>query len=168
MRKGKHQIRMQWNCTDHLWTNPIRINLDNGDYTKNMKITSMEIMYMSTDRDTNNRDLSGQAHFVVIALTEAGAIPHSTETINNREYALRGVDRNQIGWGTLEQGFNKTILDPHNIVSGDLWLNAWTLSSAKAPAELEADVFLLITMEQVTQSGAEGLLSAVRDEYVDD
>lgn len=167
MKCGRHQIRMQWNCLTHTPDNPTRIALDNGDFETNMRIESMQILPMSTDRDTNNRDFSGGSTFVVVALTSDGAQPLDLPSVNARPYALRGCDRRQIGWGTIESNDVNTILDPHNIVSGDLWVNAWTLSSGKEPAALEEDVFLLITMEQVKQTGSEALLSAVRDDPLD-
>ena len=167
MKNGKHQIRWQFNCLTHDVTKPVQFNLDNGDFEKNMRIESIEVMFMSTDRTTNNVDISNTVHFVALATTERGATPISSTSVNNRPYANRGCDRSAIAWGLMDDEVHHTILDPHNIVSGDLWLNAWTLGSAKDPSELKQDIFVLITMSQVTQTGNEALLGMVRDAPLD-
>lgn len=167
MKKGKHQIRWQFNSLTHDVTKPVQFNLDNGDFETNMRIESIEIMFMSVDRTTNNQNLSNDAHFVALATTERGATPISSTSVNNRPYANRGCDRSAIGWGLATDDFAQTILDPHNIVSGDLWLNAWAIGPAKDPSELQQDIFVLITMEQVKQTGSEALLGMVRDSPLD-
>lgn len=167
MKRGQHQIRWQFNCLAHNPLKPVQFNLDNGDFEKNMRIESIDVMFMSVDRVTNNKDIGSDAHFVCLSTTEAGATPINQETVNNRPYANRGCDRENIGWGLMDNHGAQTILDPHNIVVGDLWLNAWSIGAAKDPEDLQQDIFVLITMTQVEQSGNEALLEMVRESNQD-
>ncbi|GAI59420.1 unnamed protein product, partial [marine sediment metagenome] len=111
MKQGRHQLRWQFNSLTHNPTQPIRFSLDNGDYATNFKIESFEIIWSCMDRTTNNQNLSGDTHQVVLALTEAGASPLNIESVNNRPYAMRVADRRQIAWGQMNSNMVNTILD---------------------------------------------------------
>lgn len=167
MIQGKHQLRWQFNSASHTGLTPIRFSLDNGDYDRNFVIESFEIIYGSMDKGTNNTDLSNNVHNVVLALTEQGAMPLATSSVNNRPYAIRMCDRRQIAWGMMNDDQIHTILDPHNIVGGDLWLNAWRYGSAHDADPIDQDIGVLITLNEVKQSGSRALLQAVRDDPLD-
>ena len=166
MKQGKHQLRWQFNCLVHDPMKPVRFTLDNGDYDKNFVIESFEVLFCSMDRTTNNTSISGDVQMVVLGLTERGCIPHNQETVNNRPYAMRVADRRQIGWAMMDDHapMGNVILDPHNIVGQDLWLNAWGYDAAKEPVPLQQDIGVLITLNLVKQSGSRALLQAVRDD----
>ena len=168
MKCGKHQLRIGFNCLNHNPTKPQKFTLDNGDFDSNMRIESVEWIMGSTDKEGNNIDFSNYVHFGVVALTEQGATPINQGTSSNKPYSLRITDRRQIAWMTFEDTTGLTqVLDPHNIVGGDLWVNAYCLGAAKDPTELGQDVMCLITMSQVKQSGNEALLMHVRDDPLD-
>jgi len=167
MKQGKHQLRWQFNSEAHSPLRPVQFNLDNGDYTRNFVIESFEIIWGSMDKGTNNTDISNNTHQVVLALTEEGAMPLATETVNNRPFAIRVADRRQVAWGQMDNSIVNTILDPHNIVGEDLWLNAWAFGSAHTPAEIDQDIGVLITLSEVKQSGNRALLGTVRDSPLD-
>ena len=166
MKRGKHQLRWQFNSVTHIFNRPIKFQLDNGDYDRNFRVESFEIIWCSMDKGTNNTSISGDTHQVVLATTEQGATPLNTASVNNRPYAMRVADRRQIAWGQMDDSIVNTILDPHNIVASDLWLNAWAFDSAHAPIGLEQDIGVLITLTEVKQSGSEALLGTVRDSNV--
>ena len=167
MKQGKHQLRWQFNSEAHDPERPVQFNLDNGDYTRNFVIESFEIIWASMDKGTNNTDISNNTHQIVLALTEEGAMPINTETVNSRPFAMRVADRRQVAWGQMDNNIVNTILDPHNIVGEDLWLNAWAFGSAHTPAEIDQDIGVLITLTEVKQSGNRALLGTVRDAPLD-
>jgi len=167
MKQGRHQLRWQFNCLTHNPSTPIRFQLDNGDYDRNFRIDSFEVIFSCMDRTTNAQNISGQTHQVVLATSEQGATPISTESVNNRAYSMRVADRRQLAWAQMDDQMNNTILDPHNIVASDLWLNAWCFSPAHGLDDLQQDIGVLITLTEVKQSGAEGLLSTIRDSNIE-
>ena len=164
MRRGVHQLRGGFNSLIHDGLTPLHYNLDNGNYRENMRIDSVEIMPTSVDSVTNNRSISGVSVFFVISTTEPGAIPHSASSSHARPYGLRITDSDCIGWGFIEANQPPVvILDPFNLISEDLYVNAWSVDSAKSPVGNIEDIGFLITMTQDKQSGDEGLLAAVRE-----
>lgn len=162
MKQGKHQLRWQFNSETYTGT-PIKFSLDNGDYDRNFKVESIEVIFCSMDKGTNNTDISSKIHQVVLATSEAGAQPNNVETVNNRPYAMRVTDRRQIGWAQMNDDYIHTMLDPHNIIAQDLWLCAWAWGSAHNPDGLQQDIGVLITLTEVKQSGNEALLTWTRD-----
>jgi hypothetical protein len=167
MKKGQHQVRWQFNCFTHLYTKPVRFHLDNGDYDTNFVIDSMEVIFCRADKTTNNTSISNKTHQVVLSLTENGAIPQVAAggaNVNFSNYSMRVTDRRQIAWAQMDDEVHHVILDPHNIVGQDLWLNAWAYDSAHEPTLLDQDIGVLITMSSTKQSGSRALLQSVRDE----
>lgn len=162
MIRGKHQLRWQFNSSTYQGE-PVRFNLDNGDYDRNFVVESIEVIWCSMDKTTNNTDISEKTHQVVLATSEAGAQPTNTETVNNRPYAMRVTDRRQIGWAQMNADMVNTMLDPHNIITQDLWLCAWAWGSAHDPDTLDQDIGILITLNEVRQSGNQALLTWTRD-----
>lgn len=166
MKQGQHQLRWQFNSETYTNT-PIKFTLNNGDYNRNFRVDSFEVIFCSMDKGTNNTSLSGNLHQVVLATSEAGAQPTNTERVNNRPFAMRVTDRRQIAWGQMDADYQVTILDPHNIVAQDLWLCAWAWGSAHDPTMLYQDIGVLITLSEVKQSGNEALLTWSRDANAD-
>jgi len=167
MKQGKHQLRWQFSAQAHSPLRPVQFNLDNGDYERNFVIDSFEIIWCCMDKGTNNTDISSKTHQIVLALTEDGAMPLSTETVNNSPFAMRVADRRQVAWGQMDDNDRNTILDPHNIVGEDLWLNAWAFDTAHTPDNIDQDIGVLITLSEVKQSGNRALLGTVRDAPLD-
>ena len=125
-------------------------------------------MPANVDNGTNNTNFSNQACFLTVGLTEQGATAINQGTSSNRAYSLRITDRRQIAWGVFEEGMgSEVIMDPWNIVSGDLYVNAWSIGTGKDLEDLAQDMMVLITMTEVRQSGNEALLTAVRDDPLD-
>lgn len=166
MMRGRHQLRWQFNSETYEGQ-PIKFNLNNADFDRNFRVDSIEVIFCSMDKTTNNTDLSSKVHQVVLATSESGATPTNVETVNNRPYAMRVTDRRQIGWAQMSDEGIHTILDPHNIIVEDLWLCAWAWGSAHNPDMLQQDIGVLITLTEVTQSGNEALLTWARDANLD-
>ena len=71
MRKGLHTIRSGFTDQDNP-TVAREYNLDNGDFEKNMKIKSVEIMFATTATSGGNQDiLAAGAVLFTIATSEA-------------------------------------------------------------------------------------------------
>ena len=78
MQRGRHTIRSGFTETHNAMA-PRKYSLDNGDFEKNMKISSLDLMFAETDDAGSNQDrVAAGAIFFVIATSEAGAIPTST------------------------------------------------------------------------------------------
>jgi len=167
MKQGKHQLRWQF-CAQSFTGTPVRFTLNNGNYDRNFRIESFEVIFCNMDKTTNNTSISGKTHQVVLATTESGAQPINVESTNASSYAMRVTDRRQIAWAQMDDSMVNTILDPHNIVADDLWLNAWAFGSAHDPDMLDQDIGVLITLTEEKQSGNEALLTQVRDTAIND
>jgi len=173
MRKGLHTIRSGW-TGDLNPTAPRRYSLDNGDFELNMKVTSLEIFPIGTDRTGGNNDkFSTDVVFFVLATSQAGATPTAT-TVSPGEYGatfnLRPSDSAQIGWGVMSpgNGYVETFLDPGNILPEDLYVCAWSLSTAGSITNVFHNLGYIINMEQVKNTGSEALLYQIKESAVED
>jgi hypothetical protein len=167
MQKGVHTIRSGWTSALNP-TAPRRYNLDNGDFEVNMKVTSLEVFPIGNDQTGGNNDkFSSDTTFFVLATSERGATP-TTSTASAGEYGatlnLRPSDSAQIGWGILNpgDGYVETFLDPLHIIPEDLYVCAYSISSAGSVAAVAHNVGFMIHMEQVKSSGDEALLYQVK------
>tara|TARA_Y100001963_G_scaffold145210_1_gene218494 strand:+ start:80 stop:604 length:525 start_codon:yes stop_codon:yes gene_type:complete len=170
MRKGLHTIRSGF--TDlHNPTVPREYNLDNGDFEKNMKIRSVEIMFATTATSGGNQDrVAAGAVLFTVATSSAGAVPTSS-TASPSEYdaqlSHRFSDSRQICWGILQGSGGlfqpQIIIDPDHIIPGDLYVNAWSISSGGSIEPIANPIGFVIKMEQVTSTGNEALLYQVKE-----
>lgn len=160
MKRGCHQITGSFSEA-HSPLSPRKYILDNGDYELNMMIESVEII--PTNNQATQPDIGNQSLFFVVATSEAGAIPVNTFTLGETTaYSMRMNDSRQIAWGFICTGNNiETILTPDRIIPGDIYVNAWSVAADGSLGQLTFEVGYLITMKQVKNTGAQGLLEAV-------
>ena len=161
MLKGLHTLRNGFSTS---WpaTAPRKYSLDNGDFELNMKILDFQIM---AGVDPGQLDMGNARVLFVIATTAQGATPQAVvgSSLEEESYQFRFNDDSQIAWGSIEAGMgSQTILDPGHIIPGDLYVNAWTITTGGTPNPLLCPVSYLITMGQVKGSGAESLLYQVK------
>lgn len=167
MQNGVHTIRSGWTSALNP-TAPRRYNLDNGDFEVNMKVTSLEVFPIGNDQTGGNNDKFGtDTVFFVLATSEAGATP-TTSSASAGEYGptlnLRPSDSSQIGWGIISPayGYVETFLDPMHIIPEDLYVCAYSISTAGSVAQVFHNIGFMIHMEQVKSSGDEALLYQVK------
>lgn len=172
MKNGVHTIRSGWTSA----ANPSvarRYNLDNGNFEVNMKVTSLEVFPIGNDQTGGQNDKFGQdTTFFVLATSSAGAIP-TTSTASPTEYGatlnLRPSDSAQIGWGIISpgDGYVETFLDPSHIIPEDLYVCAWSISTAGSIQPVFHNLGYMIHLEQVKNTGNEALLYQVREAAVE-
>ena len=167
MKRGIHTIRS--GITDEV--NPSssrRYSLDNGDFALNLQLTQFEVFPIANSRVGGNMDeLSGETVFVTVATTPDGSIPNSG-TDQPEFYGdvlnLRPSDSAQIAWGILApaRGYVWTLIDPDHIIPSDVWISAWSISSAGTINPVAYDIGFMMRFEQKKNSGAEALLYQVK------
>ena len=173
MRKGVHTIRSGITNIKNP-TVARRYSLDNGDFELNMKVTSLEVFPIGNSVVGGNENDFGQdTVFFVLSTSAAGAIP-TASTVSDTEYGdgynLRPSDSAQIGWGVISpaNGYVETFLDPDNILPEDLYVNAWSLSTAGSINPVFHNIGFIIRMEQVKNTGSEALLYQIKESSVED
>ena len=160
MRQGKHFIADGFR--DDNLRNPAaprRINMENGNYKSNMKITDVQIMY--TAAESGEVDVSNSTVFFVLSRTEQGATPLAGNTQSSRSYGLRFQDPDCIAWGILDQRIHQVILSPYNIVPQDMFVNCWSFTSGGDFIPNQNAMGYAITMEMEKSSATEALLQTV-------
>lgn len=168
MEKGIHTIRSGFTEL-HNPSAPRKYSLDNGNYTSNMKIISVELMYAENDDAGSNQDkINGSTVFFTIATSAQGATPFATTdspTEYGSQFAHRFSDSRQLCWGTLggNPDLQNVILDPDNIIPGDLYVNAWSTSTGGSLDSVANAIGFIIKMKQVKSSGDKALLYRVRE-----
>ena len=173
MRKGVHTIRSGITNIKNP-TVARRYSLDNGNFEVNMKVTSLEVFPIGNDTTGGNNDKFGSdTVFFVLSTSAAGAIP-TASTVSDTEYGdvynLRPSDSAQIGFGVISPGYGyvETFLDPDNILPEDLYVNAWSLSTAGSINPVFHNIGFIIRMEQVKNTGSEALLYQIKESAVED
>lgn len=162
MKNGVYCIRGGFN-ESHVPSSPTRYNLDNGDYTLNMKIK--KIRFINTGAENGSTDPGAGTVFVQIGTSSAGATPVSTNVPGVTDaFGLDLTNTSAIAWATFDaddDGWN-IVLDPDHIVPEDLFINAWRITTGGGLSTLTSPIGYLIHMEQVKSSGTEGLLQTVK------
>lgn len=168
MRNGVHTIRSGWTSAVNP-TAPRRYSLDNGDFKLNMKVTSLEVFPIGNDQTGGEQDKFGNdTVFFVLATSQAGATPTAT-TVSQNEYGpvfnLRPSDSAQIGWGVISPayGYVETFLDPMHIIPEDLYVCAWSISTAGSISNVFHNIGYIIHMDQVKNTGSEALLYQIKE-----
>ena len=163
MKNGRYTIRSGFSTA----SNPIaprRYSLDNGDYKKNMRITDLRIL---PGVDPGQTDMGNSSILLVVAMTEAGATPLDGTTDFHQGYQFRFDDGSQIAWASAETTVGlHVVIDPDHIIPGDIYVNAWCISTGGSPTTLVAPINYLIEMQQYDETGAEGLLSRIKETMV--
>lgn len=175
MQLGRHTIRSGFTDT-HLATVPRKYSLDNGDFEKNMKIESVDLMFATTATSGGNQDrVAAGAVFFVIATSEAGAIPTLTTSSPDEvdaQLSLRFSDNRQIAWGILQGSGGifqpQIVIDPDHIIPNDIYVNAWSISTGGSFDTLANPIAFMIKMNQVTSSGNQALLYQVKESISED
>lgn len=168
MKKGIHTIRGIFDNED----NPAasrRYSLDNGQFETNMRVSMLELIPAYNDHTgSNNNDPSSTTMFFVISTSESGAIPTTTTPgMHGTNFGLRMTDNSQIGWGYISAGYgyHKCFVDPGHIIPGDLYVNAWSITTGGSLTALSQDLGFMIVLEQVKNTGTEALLYQVKETY---
>lgn len=168
MKKGIHTIRGVFDNQD----NPAasrRYSLDNGQFDTNMRVSMLELIPAYNDHTgSNNNDPASTTMFFTIATSEAGAIPTvTTPGMHGTNFGLRMTDNSQIGWGYISAGYgyHKCFVDPGHIIPGDLYVNAWSITTGGSLTALSQDLGFMIVLEQVKNTGTEALLYQVKETY---
>jgi hypothetical protein len=172
MQKGIHTIRSGITSAENP-TAARRYSLDNGNFELNMKVISLEVFPIGNDRtgSANNR-FGTDTTFFILSTSESGAIP-TTASTSTDEYGptlnLRPSDSAQIGWGIISPayGYVETFLDPNNILPEDLYVNAYSISSAGSINPVFHNIGFIIRMEQVKNTGSEALLYQIKESSVE-
>jgi hypothetical protein len=163
MHRGIHTIRSGFSTTYDVQV-PRKYSLDNSNYELNMRILSLDIM---SGVDPGQLDMGNSKILFVIATTSEGATPQAlVGTDDSREaFQFRFDDHAQIAWGTIspDQGGAQIIVDPGHIIPEDIYVNAWTMTTGANPNPLLCPVNFLITMAQVSNTGAEALLYQIKE-----
>jgi hypothetical protein len=163
MHRGIHTIRSGFS-TSFDNTVPRKYSLDNSNYELNMRLLSLDIM---SGVDPGQLDMGNSKILFVIATTAAGATPQALagDDDANEDFQFRFDDHAQIAWGTIspDQGGFQIIVDPGHIIPEDIYVNAWTMTTGANPNPLLSPVNFLITLAQVSNTGAEALLYQIKE-----
>ena len=161
MHRGIHTIKSGFSTDwDTFASAGRRYGMDNGDYEVNMRILSVDLM---TGVDPGQTDMGNSSIFFVVATTPEGAIPTLGTSLEHQSYQHRFDDHDCIAWGNVDHQFGpNTIVDPGHIIPGDIYVNAWMIDSGGSPTQLTSPISYIITMAQVENTGAEGLLYQVK------
>tara|TARA_R100000655_G_scaffold2923_1_gene11137 strand:- start:144 stop:644 length:501 start_codon:yes stop_codon:yes gene_type:complete len=166
MRRGIHTIRGGFTESKNP-SIPRKYTLDNGDWQSNMHIDSFEVIYTNV-RDTQEA-VTGHAIFVVLAASEEGATPLAYGTEDFSSLGLRLNDNRIIGYACMDATMNPIVLlDPDHIIPGDLYINAWEISSAGTLSGLSTDIGFMVKMKRVQQSGNDALMSQIKETSYED
>lgn len=162
MLRGIHTLRNGFS-TDYNPLEPRLYAMDNGDFELNMRILNVEIM---AGVDPGQLDMGNSRILFVIATTAAGATPQAVvgSSLEEESYQFRFNDDSQIGWGAIspQNPHGQVIVDPGHIIPGDLYVNAWCVTTGGSPTTLICPISYLITMAQSEDTGAEALLYQVK------
>ena len=168
MKKGIHTIRGIFDQGDNPSASR-KYSLDNGQFDTNMRVSMLELIPAFNDHTGSAmNDPSSDTMFFVVSTSEQGAIPTTTTPgMHGTDYGLRMTDNSQIGWGYISAGYgyHKCFVDPGHIIPGDLYVNAWSISSAGGLTQLSQDLGFMIVLEQVKNTGTEALLYQVKETY---
>lgn len=153
------------------WDRPVRIQLDNMDFTKNYKVVEWTIF-------PNMSRLSGN-------IGSYRAIPPATTTLTNvclaleeNAFANTGVfdfafnDSRQIGW-FQGYGYNspseyRAFLDPEHIVCQDLWLGGYEIDMADGSTEyLSVALNYHIVLEAVKSTNDQAVMQLIKQHSQD-
>lgn len=150
------------------WTNPIRLQLSNGDFKKNFKVVEFDIFpnmsRMSgnigaySEIITSNVDLVN----VCLALEESGLAAGK----------FKFNDSRQIGWfmgySTASIDNYRVHLDPNHIIVQDLWLGAYNVDTADGSTETtKVDLNYHIVVEEVNSSMNEAVIQLIKERSQD-
>ncbi|HIA03355.1 MAG TPA: hypothetical protein EYN66_15845 [Myxococcales bacterium] len=150
------------------WTNPIRLQLNNGDFTRNYKVVEWEI-FPSMNRlggtsnmgsytaITSNSNMTN----VCLALEESGLTAGDFRFNDSRQIAWAQ------GYGTTPQNFRQS-LDPNHIIVQDLWLGAYAFDINDGSTETTTvDLNYRVVVEVVSSSMNEAVLQLIKEQSQD-
>lgn len=161
MHRGIHTIKSGFSTDwDQFASTARRYGMDNGDFEVNMRILDVQLM---SGVDPGQLDMGNSTIFFVIATTPEGALPLDGTSKEHQAYQYRFDDNSQVAWGNVEAQFGaNSIIDPGHIIPGDIYVNAWMISAGGSATQLTSPISYIITMAQVDNTGAEGLLYQVK------
>jgi len=170
MRNGVHVIRggfsELYDISGTTPDAPRRIPLQNGDFERNFRIASLELMPASTDRTGGNQqDMDSDTVFFQMSVTPEGCLPIGGTTKDHDSNCLRFDDKQMIAWGAVNgyQNTFKMYLD--DILIDDVYITAWSLTSAGTVRQgCHYGIGYRITFEEVKNSGAQGIVYAYREQ----
>jgi hypothetical protein len=147
--------------------------MDNGDYKSNFRLSRVEIIPQNNDRTGGSQeDLATDTVFFVVAVTELGATPQTAnaESLVEGNLDLRLSDNAIIAWGCIapSRGYSKVIIDPGHIITEDIYVNAWSTASDGSLRPNQWNLGYMLHIENVKESGTEGLISRTRQSAIED
>ena len=146
------------------WTNPIRLQLDDGTFTKNFKVVAFDIFPCMSRKSGNigsySEIITSNTEIVNVCL----ALEESGLTLG--EFGFN--DARQIGWfqgyGAAAPPNYRVHLDPNHIIIQDLWLGAYNVDTSDGSTEwTKVDLNYHIVLEEVTNSMNEAVLQLIKE-----
>ena len=171
MLEGYHTIKSGF--SDNFQpTDPRLHRMDNGDFKSNFYIRDVELIPQNNGGGGGNLDdLGSTSVFFVIATTKAGAIPAPATggDMTNDNWDLRLSDARQIAWGVIEPGttYSKVIIDPGHVIVDDIYVNAWSFSTAGSLQQPDWSLGYMIHLQNVKTDGTRGLIAQARQSAVE-
>jgi len=149
------------------FTNHIRLQLNNGDFTRNWRVIGWEVFpnmgRLSGNIGSYNTSItSGYLINVCLALEKSGITTAKYEFADNR----------QIGWfqGTGRSTPNqyRSWLDPEHLVVQDLWLGAYAVDTDDGSTDpLPCELNYVVEIEEVSTSLNEAVLALIKERSQD-
>jgi hypothetical protein len=151
------------------WTNPIRLQLANGTFTKNFKVVEFDIFpNMNRKGGTNRQGSYSNATSNTDLMNVCLALEKSAFTSGE----FRFNDSRQIGWfqgyGHTTPDQYRSFLDPNHIIVQDLWLGAYGIDMQDGSSELtKVPLNYHIIVEEVSSSMNEAVLQLIKEQSQD-
>jgi len=150
------------------WTNPIRLQLANGTFTKNYKVVEFDI-FPNMSRKSGNIGAYTQ---ILASNTDLVTVCLALEESGLTAGEFRFNDSRQIGW---MQGYSvasidnyRVHLDPNHIIVQDLWLGAYAVDTSDGSTEpTSVDLNYHIVIEEVTSSMNQAVLQLIKERSQD-
>ena len=149
------------------WTNPIRLQLNNGDFTRNYKVVEWAIFPNMSRKSgnigaytdaTSNNDLVN----VSLALEKSGLTAGEFRFNDSRQIAWF------IGHSVATVDNQMSHLDPNHIIVQDLWLGAYGVDKQDGSTETtKVDLNYHIVIEEVTSSMNQAVLQLIKEQSQD-
>jgi len=169
MRKGIHTVKgvFDWHQGANVAVvDPLRIILDNGDFTSNYIVESFDVFPTGAE-SVSHSGIGASATVAVLATRPNGAV-----AADNQPRGIRGAtvgDDRQIGWSlmTTAQTFNH--IDPEHLIVEDLWVNAWIVDHGSGALYLpNQSMSYIIKLKQVKTPIFQAILALIKARAQDD
>lgn len=167
-RSRRHYLRGILKAGNLAWVNPLRLQVDNGNFKNNFRVVEWNIFPCmnrlggtsnqgSYTSSTSNTDMVN----VCLALEESGLAAGDFRFNDSRQIAWFQ------GYGTTPQNFRQFIEREHIVVQ-DLWLGAYGIDMTDGSTEVtKVDLNYHIVLEEVDSSMNEAVLQLIKERSQD-